>query len=179
MDKNEYKNNKSLLGFVVDESKVSKEIDNEKENNDYLTTLLFELYPELNKNNKSWDITMINILYVGLGGFIGANLRYILGLIINKYYHEMIGTLLVNIIGSFLIGLLYGYINEKNIIMNEMKLFLPVGLLGSFTTFSTFSYASIMLIQDGNYLRAITNIVLSLTLCLIFAYLGLISNKVL
>ena len=65
MDKNEYKNNKSLLGFVVDESKVSKEIDNEKENNDYLTTLLFELYPELNKNNKSWDITMINILYVG------------------------------------------------------------------------------------------------------------------
>ena len=46
---------------------------------------------------------MINILYVGLGGFIGANLRYILGLIINKYYHEMIGTLLVNIIGSFLI----------------------------------------------------------------------------
>jgi len=122
---------------------------------------------------------MINILYVGLGGFIGANLRYILGLIINKYYHEMIGTLLVNIIGSFLIGLLYGYINEKNIIMNEMKLFLPVGLLGSFTTFSTFSYASIMLIQDGNYLRAITNIVLSLTLCLIFAYLGLISNKVL
>tara|TARA_B100001996_G_scaffold355684_2_gene318467 strand:- start:698 stop:859 length:162 start_codon:yes stop_codon:yes gene_type:complete len=53
MDKNEYENNKSLLGFVVDEKKVSKEIDNEKENNDYLTTLLFELYPELNKNNKS------------------------------------------------------------------------------------------------------------------------------
>ena len=53
MDKDEYKNNKSLLGFIVDENKVSKEIHNEKENNDYLTTLLFELYPELNKNNKS------------------------------------------------------------------------------------------------------------------------------
>ncbi|MFL2768130.1 MAG: hypothetical protein ACJ0DE_05115 [Dehalococcoidia bacterium] len=53
MDENKHENNKSLLGFVVDESKVSKEIDTEKENNDYLTTLLFELYPELNKNNKS------------------------------------------------------------------------------------------------------------------------------
>ena len=179
MDENKHENNKSLLGFVVDESKVSKEIDTEKENNDYLTTLLFELYPELNKNNKSWVNPMINIIYVGLGGFVGANLRYILGLLVSKYYHEMIGTLLVNIIGSFLIGLLYVYIKEKNIIMNEMKLFLPIGLLGSFTTFSTFSYASVILIQDGNYVRAVTNILLSFTLCLLFAYIGLISNKVL
>tara|TARA_Y100001970_G_scaffold223252_1_gene274830 strand:- start:3657 stop:3812 length:156 start_codon:yes stop_codon:yes gene_type:complete len=48
---NENENEKSLLGFIVDENNKSKEIDNEKENNEYLTTLLFELYPELNKNN--------------------------------------------------------------------------------------------------------------------------------
>ena len=48
---NENENEKSLLGFIVDENDKSKKIDNEKENNEYLTTLLFELYPELNKNN--------------------------------------------------------------------------------------------------------------------------------
>ena len=48
---NENENEKSLLGFIVDENNKSKEIDHEKENNEYLTTLLFELYPELNKNN--------------------------------------------------------------------------------------------------------------------------------
>lgn len=52
MNKNE--NEKSLLGFIVDENHKSKEIDNEKENNEYLTTVLFELYPELNKNNNGW-----------------------------------------------------------------------------------------------------------------------------
>ena len=73
-----------------------------------------------------------------------------------------------------------GYL-YKSISMQKakMKLFLPIGLLGSFTTFSTFSYASVILIQDGNYVRAVTNILLSFTLCLLFAYIGLISNKVL
>ena len=122
-------------------------------------------------------MNVANMIYVGLGGFIGANLRYFLSLIVNKYYHEMFGTLLVNIIGSFLIAFFYGYFIEKNLLSPELKYFFPIGLLGSFTTFSSFSYTTIILINEGNYTRALTNILLSFVLCLIFAFLGLIISK--
>ena len=121
---------------------------------------------------------MTNILIIGLGGFLGANLRYFSGLLMNKYYHEMFGTLLVNMIGSFLIALFYGYINDKNIMSEELRFLIPIGILGSFTTFSTFSYTTLILIQDGNIVRGLLNIVLSITFCLIFAYLGLIASKI-
>tara|TARA_Y100001936_G_scaffold174230_1_gene170703 strand:- start:2761 stop:3129 length:369 start_codon:yes stop_codon:yes gene_type:complete len=121
---------------------------------------------------------MANIFIIGLGGFMGANLRYFSGLLMNKYYHEMFGTLVVNIIGSFLIALFYGYLNDKNVMSEELRLLIPIGILGSFTTFSTFSYTTLILFQDGNIIRGMLNIVLSITFCLIFAYLGFITSKI-
>ena len=121
---------------------------------------------------------MTNILIIGLGGFLGANLRYFSGLLMNKYYHEMFSTLLVNMIGSFLIALFYGYINDKNIMSEELRFLIPIGILGSFTTFSTFSYTTLILFQDGNIIRGMLNIVLSITFCLMFAYLGFITSKI-
>ena len=119
------------------------------------------------------------ILFIGLGGFIGANLRYLIGVYINKYSHEMTGTLIVNITGSFLIALFYGYISEKYVVNDSLKYFFPIGLLGSYTTFSTFSYTTLILMNEGNYVRAGMNIILSFTLCLLMAFIGFWISKTL
>ena len=117
------------------------------------------------------------IFFIGLGGFIGANLRYFIGLYMNKYSHEMTGTLIVNITGSFLIALFYGYISQKYVVNDSLKYFFPIGLLGSYTTFSTFSYTTLILINEGNYIRAGMNISLSFSLCLLFAFIGFWISK--
>ena len=117
------------------------------------------------------------ILFIGLGGFIGANLRYLIGVYINKYSHEMTGTLIVNITGSFLIALFYGYISQIYVVNDSLKYFFPIGLLGSYTTFSTFSYTTLILINEGNYIRAGMNISLSFSLCLLFAFIGFWISK--
>ena len=117
------------------------------------------------------------IFFIGLGGFIGANLRYLIGVYMNKYSHEMTGTLIVNIKGSFLIALFYGYISQKYVVNDSLKYFFPIGLLGSYTTFSTFSYTTLILINEGSYIRAGINIILSFSLCLLFAFIGFWISK--
>ncbi len=119
------------------------------------------------------------VLFIGLGGFIGANLRYLIGVYLNKYSHEMTGTLIVNITGSFCIALFYGYIAQKYSVNDNLKYFFPIGLLGSYTTFSTFSYTTLILINDGNYVRAGMNIILSFSLCLLLAFIGFWISKTL
>ena len=119
------------------------------------------------------------VLFIGLGGFIGANLRYLIGVYLNKYSHEMTGTLIVNITGSFCIALFYGYIAQKYRVNDNLKYFFPIGLLGSYTTFSTFSYTTLILINDGNYVRAGMNIILSFSLCLLLAFIGFWISKTL
>ena len=119
------------------------------------------------------------VLFIGLGGFIGANLRYLIGVYLNKYSHEMTGTLIVNITGSFCIALFYGYIAQKYSVNDNLKYFFPIGLLGSYTTFSTFSYTTLILINDGNYVRAGMNIILSFSLCLLMAFIGFWISKTL
>ena len=119
------------------------------------------------------------VLFIGLGGFIGANLRYLIGVYLNKYSHEMTGTLIVNITGSFCIALFYGYIAQKYSVNDNLKYFFPIGLLGSYTTFSPFSYSTLILINDGNYVRAGLNIILSFSLCLLLAFIGFWISKTL
>tara|TARA_Y100000590_G_C15645126_1_gene986549 strand:- start:1000 stop:1377 length:378 start_codon:yes stop_codon:yes gene_type:complete len=117
------------------------------------------------------------ILFIGLGGFIGANLRYLIGIYMNKYSHEMTGTLIVNITGSFLIALFYGFISQKYVVSDNLRYFFPIGLLGSYTTFSTFSYTTLILINEGSYIRAGMNIILSFSLCLLLTFLGFWISK--
>ena len=119
------------------------------------------------------------VLFIGLGGFIGANLRYLIGVYLNKYSHEMTGTLIVNITGSFCIALFYGFITQKFNVNDNLKYFFTIGLLGSYTTFSTFSYTTLILINDGNYVRAGMNIILSFSLCLLLAFIGFWISKTL
>ena len=119
------------------------------------------------------------ILFIGLGGFIGSNLRYLIGVYINRYSHEMTGTLIVNITGSFCIALFYGFIAQKYSVNDNLKYFFPIGLLGSYTTFSTFSYTTLILMNEGNYVRAGMNIILSFSLCLLMAFIGFWISKTL
>lgn len=116
------------------------------------------------------------ILLVSLGGAIGAPLRYILNLFITNYFPSIfpIGTLIVNIIGSFFIGffaiLLKNYYSLDEVLV---KYFLMIGLLGSFTTFSSFSLEVINLFNIGNHYYALIYIIISLILNIIAVYLGI------
>lgn len=121
-------------------------------------------------------------MLVAIGGSIGASLRYIFYIGFKSFLfpnYVFINTLLVNIIGSFFIGYLIMLIGNKNISQDFFKYFFIIGILGSFTTFSTFSIESIELLTNKKFLLAFIYIFLSLSLCLLFTFLGLNFNKLL
>jgi len=83
------------------------------------------------------------------------------------------GTLVVNVIGSFLLGLLMEGSLRSTLMSPEVRLGLTVGFLGGFTTFSTFSFETMRLIEEGSFLQAGANIALNIVICLFFAALGI------
>jgi len=107
----------------------------------------------------SWQ----TILAIGSGGFIGAVLRaYLNGLISHKLPHDIpYGTLGVNLIGSFLMGVLIAYFMYTNLFSMHTKSFLSTGILGALTTYSTFAIESFMLLEGGHILLALANISLN------------------
>src|SRR3989338_8290747 len=114
------------------------------------------------------------LVVVGTGGFIGTILRYILGGIPYKFLDTSfpLGTLLVNFIGAFLIG----YFMEtafRSTISDMTRMFVAIGILGGFTTFSTFSYETIALLRSGNTLYALLNMLLTNFLCFGGTLLGM------
>ncbi len=96
---------------------------------------------------------MIKILLVFLGGGLGSIFRYLIGLALNKNdFLTPYGTFLVNVLGSLLIGLLAGY-NLRNLnLSHEYQALLIAGFLGGFTTFSSFAFENLVMIQNGRYL---------------------------
>ncbi len=104
------------------------------------------------------------ILAVGVGGFFGAISRFLISSYIQKLSSSLFpfGTLSVNVIGSFLIGFLIVYF--ENIINPTQKALLITGFLGALTTFSTFSYETVTMIQNSLYYRALINILLNVLL---------------
>ena len=123
---------------------------------------------------------MFNILYVALGGSIGATLRFSFTLLFKNFLsinYIFISTLAVNIIGSFLIGYIIFVLQSKNITQDFFKYFLVIGMLGSFTTFSTFSIENVEMIIDKKFIQAFLYMSFSLSLCLLSTYIGLNFNK--
>ena len=112
-----------------------------------------------------------NFLLVALGGGIGSMLRYGTLLMINAKYFPW-STLAVNIIGSFLIGLILALSIKEESILYNWKLFLVTGVCGGFTTFSAFSMENMELLQNGKYLLAATYIALSVVLGIAAAFAG-------
>ena len=118
-------------------------------------------------------------LIVALGSGIGGMLRYYISDLVQKYSTSLFpyGTLTVNIIGSFIIGMFLFYLDSLKLISSEMRLFLTVGLCGGLTTFSTFSYETIKLIQDSEFLLAGTNVLLNVFVTLLAVLLAAFISK--
>ena len=89
------------------------------------------------------------------------------------------GTFVVNIIGAYLIGLIMELGLRSTLIPDTLRLGLTVGFLGGLTTFSTFSFETFSLLEDGRFLVAFTNILASVVVCLLFTWLGIITVRTL
>lgn len=108
---------------------------------------------------------MLNCLCVGIGGFVGSILRYLVGLIpINPENGFPIKTLVINILGAFALGLIAAAVAKNSAIDPKFVLMLKVGVCGGFTTFSTFAYEATTLMQNGHSALGITYMLLSMAL---------------
>jgi fluoride exporter len=119
-------------------------------------------------------------LVVGLGGFIGANARFVVARLVGALFETRfpLGTFVINISGSFLLGVLGTLVAQKVMPNSEsMRLALGVGFLGAYTTFSTFEFETHALIDDGSWLTATTNIVASLFVGLLAVRAGIVVAK--
>lgn len=114
------------------------------------------------------------MLIVGIGGFIGSVLRFLVG----RYFQFNVdsvfpwATLIVNLLGSFVIGLVYGISEKGNVLSPQWRIFLTVGLCGGFTTFSSFSNDALLLMQGKEWLRFAAYSGFSFFFGLMAAYLG-------
>lgn len=118
---------------------------------------------------------MVNLFYIGIGGFIGAILRYLVSQmtqIASGGSFFPYGTLCVNLVGCFIIGILSTLFETRGIMSMETRMFLLVGLLGSFTTFSTFGNETFNLLRDSRPLLAIVNASSHLIAGLLCVWLG-------
>lgn len=115
-----------------------------------------------------------NILYVMLGGAVGAGLRYLVALGCSRFrlFDFPLSTFLVNITGCFLLGLLMGLSERYAHLSGAAYLMLTVGICGAFTTFSTFSADTIRLVENGQWWIAVTYLTMSVALGFILFYLG-------
>ncbi|MCY7292426.1 MAG: fluoride efflux transporter CrcB [Ferruginibacter sp.] len=112
-----------------------------------------------------------SFLLVGLGGAIGAMCRYIIS-VIWKTNSFPFPTLVINIVGSLVIGIVIALSEKNNLISDHLKLFLATGICGGFTTFSTFSVENMLLIKAGNYLMAAVYIFTSIVACILATFVG-------
>ncbi len=112
-----------------------------------------------------------NLLLVGLGGGLGSILRYVTGLVITTKLFPY-ATLTVNIIGSFIIGIIFALALKEQDLLSNWKLFLATGFCGGFTTFSAFSLENMGLLQSGKTGLALMYIVLSIVLGIAATFAG-------
>ena len=114
------------------------------------------------------------IWYVALGGAAGSALRYVVATWIQTRSGSVfpVGTLIVNISGSVLLGLVLRYALETPAISPEMRALLTTGVIGGYTTFSTFSYETAALIEDGDWRRAALYVGLSVVISLAGTFVG-------
>jgi CrcB protein len=122
---------------------------------------------------------MMNALVIGIGGFVGAVSRYGIAVWIGQRWGRSfpLGTFVINVSGSFLIGLLMTLMAERFTENPQWRLLLVVGFLGAYTTFSTFEYETGALLKDGEWLFAALNVVLSVIVGFVALKLGEVMAK--
>jgi CrcB protein len=121
------------------------------------------------------------LLIIGTGGFIGSVFRYLLTQWMHRIFETTfpIGTMVVNIVGSFIIGIIYALSEKGGILTPEWRMFLAVGICGGFTTFSSFAYENLNMLNLEQYLYSAIYIGTSLVFGLIAVYLGNLIVKIL
>ncbi len=122
----------------------------------------------------------MNVLLVAIGGAIGAAARYLAGLWIAARFGADFpwGTFFVNVTGSFLIGIVLVLV-ERGTLPGEARLFLAVGILGGYTTFSSFSYETLQLVNGGDIRPVLLNAFGQLFVGLLVVYLGVVFARAL
>ena len=119
-------------------------------------------------------MNLATIAAVASGGAIGATLRLLINTLVNKHYpHALpLGTLVVNLLGSLLIGMLFAYFHFNTTLTPHVKTFLITGILGALTTYSTFAIESFFLLEHGHYTQAFANMALNLFGTILLAGIG-------
>jgi len=118
---------------------------------------------------------MVNMLIAGIGGFIGTIMRYTLNNLVYKalaYPIFPFGTLIINVLGCFFIGYIASLAESRVSLTTETRIFLQIGILGGFTTFSSFGYETFNLIRDGQFFLGAANILVSVFVGLFAVWLG-------
>ncbi len=124
---------------------------------------------------------MQHLILVFVGGAVGSVFRYAVSIGMSRWLGTAFpyGTLTVNVAGSLCMGFLYVLIVERASLSAEWRSLLLIGLLGGFTTFSSFSMETLLLIQDAAWLKAAVNTLLNVILCLFAAWVGLLLGRLL
>jgi CrcB protein len=124
-------------------------------------------------------VIVLRTLVVGAGGFLGASARYLAGGLVYRYVEAQFpyATFLVNVSGCFGIGFLAVLAEERFAIGPEARLFLMTGVLGGYTTFSTFGYETFTLARDGSYALAALNVVGQVALGLLAVWAGVVAAR--
>ncbi|MEA2094627.1 MAG: fluoride efflux transporter CrcB [Pseudomonadota bacterium] len=122
---------------------------------------------------------MTQVLAIAAGGAIGALLRYWTSVAVHSRLGVGFpyGTLVVNVLGSLLMGFLYIWFIDRLAVGPAMRAFLFIGLLGAFTTFSTFSIETLNLMEAGQPGKAVINVIVSVTVCVAAAGLGVLAAR--
>jgi CrcB protein len=121
----------------------------------------------------AWSPTL---WYVALGGALGSSCRFLLGPALQRAFDTLfpIGTLVINVAGSLILGVIAGLVAGGSSLSPDARAFLAIGFCGGFTTFSTFSYETLQLVDEGESLRAAGYVGLSVGLSLAAAFVGLV-----
>jgi fluoride exporter len=122
----------------------------------------------------TYNALMMNVIIIGIGGAVGAVTRYGIALWVGQRWGRSfpLGTFVINVSGSFLIGLLMTLLAERFTVNPQWRLLLVVGFLGAYTTFSTFEYETGALLKDGEWAFAMLNVILSVVVGFIALKLG-------
>jgi len=119
-------------------------------------------------------MNILTIIAVASGGAIGATLRLLINGTVNKHFiHALpLGTLAVNFLGSFIIGMLFAYFHLNTSLSPHLKTFMVTGMLGALTTYSTFAIESFFLLEAGDYTHAFINMALNVFGTILLAGIG-------
>lgn len=122
---------------------------------------------------------MVKLLCIGIGGFVGAITRYgVSGLIHRHFAGWPAGTLLVNVVGCFIIGAFMFLVEDRQLFSPNTRLFVTIGFLGSLTTFSTFGHETLEILRSGGIRLALANVAANVVLGLAAVFLGRMAVRV-